>query len=192
MRSPTVAIACAMLVALAACSEPVATPPDPDVDAQGAGITVADELAAHRAGQPSSTVRWNRASTAIFHSRRAAGGPPPSFGQDQHLPRAGPVSRGAGGARRAEPWTPRPACRSSGGRIRRGTQAVLSAGPRGDRCRVHGAAGGVRRDARTSRRHSTRATRLVARSRLRSWSRPPPTTSAWRPCRHSPWARGTG
>ena len=49
-----------MLVALAACSEPVATPPDPDVDAQGAEITVADELAAHRAGQPSSAVRWNR------------------------------------------------------------------------------------------------------------------------------------
>ena len=33
------------------------------------------------AGQPSSAVRWNRASTAIFRLRLAAGGPPPPWGR---------------------------------------------------------------------------------------------------------------
>ena len=73
MRSSTVAIACATLVALAACSEPVATPADPEVDAQGAGITVADELAAtgpgSRALPSAGTVHPPQYSA--FGSRRA-------------------------------------------------------------------------------------------------------------------------
>jgi hypothetical protein len=70
-----------MLLALAACSEPVATPADPDLDTQSDATVVADELAAHRSGQPSSTVRWNRESTVLFRTRRAAGGPAPNFGR---------------------------------------------------------------------------------------------------------------
>jgi len=81
MRSQTTAVTCAMLLAVAACSEPVATPAGPDLDTQNDATVVADELAAHRSGQPSSTVRWNRESTALFRTRLAAGGPPPGFGR---------------------------------------------------------------------------------------------------------------
>lgn len=81
MRNPSVAIACAMLVALAACSEPAATPAATDLDTQTDAIVVADELAAHRGGQASSAVRWNRASTALFRSRLIPGTPPPPWGR---------------------------------------------------------------------------------------------------------------
>ena len=52
-----------------------------ELDAEGAGSAIADELAAHRGGQASSTVRWNRESTAIFRRRLTPGGPPPAWGR---------------------------------------------------------------------------------------------------------------
>ena len=70
-----------MLVTLAACSEPVATPADPDIETPDAATAEADELALHRSGQSGSTVRWNRESTALFRTRLAAGGAPPNFGR---------------------------------------------------------------------------------------------------------------
>lgn len=79
MRSPTSAKVCAILLALAACSEPVESPNETEVETPEASAE-ADELLAHRGGRPSSTVRWNRESTELYYARKAVG-PAPNFGR---------------------------------------------------------------------------------------------------------------
>lgn len=81
MRSQLFTTTCAMLLALAACSEPAATPTDTELDTPSDATVVADELAAHRGGQASSTVRWNRKSTSLFRSRLIPGTPAPAWGR---------------------------------------------------------------------------------------------------------------
>ncbi|HWN19496.1 MAG TPA: vanadium-dependent haloperoxidase [Gemmatimonadales bacterium] len=75
------ATACAMMLALSACGDQATKTVEADPEVEGVATLEADEIAAHRSGQASSTVRWNRQSTVLFRSRLIPGTPAPNFGR---------------------------------------------------------------------------------------------------------------
>lgn len=89
MRYPATASTCAVLVALVACGDTTTRPEDGTPADHALTAIEADEIAAHRSGQASSAVRWNRLSTEIFRQRLLPGAPPPAFGRiNTYLPLA--------------------------------------------------------------------------------------------------------